>query len=107
MGDRFIEYYYSDRWFNIFAIANKEGVHKGWYCNIAEPARIFTDTITQVDLYLDLWVNPAGETLLLDEDDFEAATLLSKRQRTGARQGLQELLHMLETRQEAFAQIAT
>lgn len=102
-GDQFVEYYYADRWFNIFAVANKEGVHKGWYCNIAEPARISIDTITQVDLYLDVWINPAGETLILDEDEFEAATVLSVWQRAGARQGLQELLQMLKARQEAFA----
>jgi|SRR5436189_1633642 len=102
-GDQFVEYYYTDRWFNIFAVANKEGVHKGWYCNIAEPARISTDTIAQVDLYLDVWINPVGETLILDEDEFEAATVLSARQRAGARQGLQELLQMLKARQEVFA----
>jgi protein associated with RNAse G/E len=105
-GDQFVEYFYSNRWFNIFAIANKEGVHKGWYCNIAEPARISTDTLVQVDLYLDVWINPVGETLLLDEDEFEAATLLNEQQRSGARQGLQELLRMLEARQEVFAHIS-
>ena len=102
-GDRFVEYYYAERWFNIFAIANKEGIQKGWYCNIAEPACISTDTITQVDLYLDVWINPVGGVLLLDEDEFEAATMLSEWQRLGARQGLQELLGMLEGREEVFA----
>jgi uncharacterized protein len=104
-GDQFVEYYYANRWFNIFAIANKEGIRKGWYCNIAEPACISTDTISQVDLYLDVWINPAGEILLLDEDEFETATILNERQRLGARQGLQELLGMLEAREEAFAHI--
>jgi hypothetical protein len=93
-GDRFVEHYYSNRWFNIFAIANKNGVHKGWYCNITEPARISTDTIVQVDLYLDVWINPTGETLLLDEDEFESATILSQQQRVGAREGLRELLQL-------------
>jgi len=105
-GDRFVEHFYSNRWFNIFAIANKEGVHKGWYCNIAEPARISTDTIAQVDLYLDVWINPTGTTLLLDEDEFESAILLSKEQRTEAREGLRELQQMLEARQEVFAHIS-
>jgi protein associated with RNAse G/E len=104
-GDRFVEYFYSNRWFNIFAIASKEGVHKGWYCNIAEPARISTDTITQVDLYLDVWINPAGEILVLDEEEFAAATILNEQQRVGAKQGLQTLLQMLETRQGIFAHI--
>src|SRR5215469_14843150 len=39
-GDRFTEYYYTDRWFNIFAIADSFGTRKGWYCNVTEPALI-------------------------------------------------------------------
>ncbi len=30
-GDRFIEYYYTNRWYNIFDIADANGVRKGWY----------------------------------------------------------------------------
>ena len=40
-GDRFIEYYYTNRWYNIFDIADANGVRKGWYCNVAEPAVLF------------------------------------------------------------------
>ena len=40
-GDRFVEYYYSDRWYNIFAIHDKDdGKVKGWYCNVGKPAVI-------------------------------------------------------------------
>jgi len=102
-GDQFVEYFYSDRWFNVFAVASRKGVRKGWYCNIAEPACISRDVVTQVDLYLDVWVNPAGEALLLDEDEFEATVLLDERRRLGARQGLRELLGMVERREEVFA----
>ncbi len=31
-GDRFIEYYYTRRWYNIFDIARADGTRKGWYC---------------------------------------------------------------------------
>lgn len=105
-GDLFTEYYYVDRWFNIFDIKDATGVRKGWYCNIAEPAVIHEDKITQVDLLLDLWVSPAGETLLLDEDEFTQDTTLNDQQRNGARQGLQALLAMLAARQETFADLA-
>lgn len=107
-NDQFREYYYTDRWFNIFSISSAIGVHKGWYCNIVEPVQLDRDYIWQVDLLLDVWVNPSGEPLLLDEDEFAiaAVTVLSERQQTGARQGLQMLLRMLETRQEAFSSLA-
>lgn len=102
-GDRFIEYYYTDRWYNIFDIASKQGVRKGWYCNIAEPAMLFEDRIEQVDLLLDVWVSPEGETLILDEDEFATDTTLTAQQRNGAQQALQELLQMIAHQQEAFS----
>jgi protein associated with RNAse G/E len=102
-GDRFIEYYYTDRWYNIFDIASAQGVRKGWYCNIAEPAILFEDRIEQVDLLLDVWVSPEGEKLILDEDEFAADTTLTVRQRNGAQQALQELLQMIADQHEAFS----
>src|SRR6185312_13590230 len=76
-GDSFTEYYYTDKWFNIFAIASADGRRKGWYCNVTEPALISDDCIKQIDLLLDVWVYPTGKTLILDEDEFEADTTLS------------------------------
>lgn len=105
-GDRFVEFYYTDRWFNIFDVARKDGLRKGWYCNIAEPAHIMNTSIEQVDLFLDVWVDPTGKTLILDEDEFAAATMLSETQRLQAQQGLQTLLEMIEKRQEVFSSLA-
>jgi predicted RNA-binding protein associated with RNAse of E/G family len=105
-GDRFIEHYYNHRWFNIFDISTPNGERKGWYCNIAEPARIFDDRIEQVDLFLDVWISTTGQPLILDEDEFTTATSLNAHQRHEAQQGLQTLLAMLETRQEVFSSLA-
>lgn len=105
-GDLFTEYYYTDRWFNIFDIRSAKGTRKGWYCNVAAPAVITTERIEQIDLFLDVWVTPNGETLILDEDEFAAATTLSDEQRSGASQGLHALLDMIVARQETFASIA-
>ena len=106
--DQFIEYYYTNRWFNIFSISSTIGMHKGWYCNITEPAQLDQDAIRQVDLLLDVWVDPTGKLLILDEDEFAVAavTVLSERQFNGARQGLYMLLYMLEQRQETFSRLA-
>ena len=104
-GDRFIEYYYSDRCYNIFDIADKDGVRKGWYCNIAEPAVLFDERIEQVDLYLDVWVSSRGKILVLDEDEFAADTTLSDEQRSKAREGLQALLTLIENREDVFTSI--
>ena len=102
-GDRFTEYYYTDRWFNIFDIATAGGQRKGWYCNVTQPATISDEHIEQVDLLLDVWVDPDGTPLVLDEDEFEADTTLSDEQRAGAHQGLQDLLQMIAEQTEPFA----
>ena len=102
-GDSFIEYYYSDRWFNIFDIATAGGRRKGWYCNVAEPAAIYDDHIEQVDLLLDVWVGATGKPLILDEDEFASDMTLSEEQRNGAQEGLRDLLEMIAARREPFS----
>jgi predicted RNA-binding protein associated with RNAse of E/G family len=71
-GDRFIETYYLDRWYNIFEIHDKDDDHlKGWYCNITRPARFESEgCLAYEDLALDLWVKPDGAQAVLDEDEF-------------------------------------
>jgi protein associated with RNAse G/E len=91
LGDRFVEYYYTDRWYNIFVIHEGEsGPIKGWYCNIGKPAVFEDGTVWYTDLALDLWVSTSGEQTVLDEDEFEALGL-NEELRTGALQGLEEL----------------
>ena len=101
-GDCFTEYYYSDRWYNIFDIADAGGQRKGWYCNIAQPASLFDGRIEQVDLLLDVWVDPRGVPLVLDEDEFEADNTLNAELRQAALDGLRELLEMIAAQSEPF-----
>ena len=83
-----------------------DGKRKGWYCNVAEPAVILAERIEQVDLLLDVWVDPDGTPLVLDEDEFAADMTLSDEQRHGAKEGLQALLRIIADRQEVFSEIA-
>jgi uncharacterized protein len=75
-GDRFVEIFYTDRWYNIFEIHDRDTDQlKGWYCNITMPAELHTDSVSYVDLALDLLVYPDGRQLVLDEDEFDALPL--------------------------------
>ena len=75
-GDRFVETYYTGRWYNIFEIHGRgDDRLRGWYCNIAKPAMIWGDTLSYVDLALDLLVFPDGRQIVLDEDEFSALPL--------------------------------
>ena len=90
-GDRFVEYYYSDRWYNIFAIHDRnDGKVKGWYCNVGMPAVIEDDVVSYVDLALDLWVSVDGKQTVLDEDEF-AKLELDDELSNNALNGLREL----------------
>ena len=89
--DRFVEYYYSNHWYNIFEIHDRDDDHlKGWYCNIGMPAVIEDGVVSYVDLALDLWISTNGKQSVLDEDEFETLEL-SEDLRAGALNGLEEL----------------
>jgi len=93
-GDRFVEYYYFDRWYNIFAIHDRDdGRLKGWYCNIGMPAVMEGDLVSYIDLALDLWVSADGRQTILDEDEFEMLDL-NNELRSEALQGLHDLLEL-------------
>ncbi|MCQ3935566.1 MAG: DUF402 domain-containing protein [Chloroflexi bacterium] len=71
-NDRFVETFYSDKWYNIFEIYDRDdGRLKGWYCNITKPAVIEDGSVSYVDLALDLWVSADGTRKVLDEDELE------------------------------------
>lgn len=97
-GDRFVEIFYSDRWYNIFEIYDRDkNLLKGWYCNIGLPAEIEDSRVSYRDLALDLLVHPDGTQFVLDEDEF-AILPLDEDQRRQACQALDEL-------QEHFARM--
>lgn len=90
-GDRFVETYYTDRWYNIFEIHERENDSlRGWYCNISYPARFVGSVLSYVDLALDLIVTPNGQQIVIDEDEFNVLPL-SNDDRRRALQALAEL----------------
>lgn len=105
-NDRFVEYFFDDRWFNIFEVHDVSDDHlKGWYCNITRPAQLAEHEIRNVDLALDVWIHPDGRTLTLDEDEF-AELDIDEQTREAARAGLNALLAMIDAREKPFDQIA-
>ena len=101
-GDRFIEWFYTDRWYNIMEVRERSGVLKGWYCNVTWPAEITQDMVSYRDLTLDLWVAPDGSALTLDMDEFEADISLSVEERSQALAALVELRAHLARGEEPF-----
>jgi protein associated with RNAse G/E len=103
-GDIFLETFFSDRWYNIFAIFNGDNRgFKGWYCNITRPASIEATRVIAEDLALDLVVYPDLRWKVLDEEEF-AAIELGPEERARARLALEELIARVSSTEEPFNQ---
>jgi predicted RNA-binding protein associated with RNAse of E/G family len=102
-GDRFVEEFYTDRWYNIFRIYDGEsGTFKGWYCNICRPARIEPGHVYAEDLALDLVVAPGGRWRVVDQDEFQALSL-SGADRRCAISALKKLQRLASAQEEPFS----
>ena len=96
--DRFVETFYTDHWYNIFEIYDRDhGQIKGWYCNVGRPAVIADGVVSYVDLALDLWVASDGKQTVLDEDEFDELSLNAK-DREMASSALADLQELFESK---------
>lgn len=104
-GDRFVETFYAEYWYNTFAIYDAHNdCFKGWYCNITRPARIELGHIYAEDLAIDLIVYPDGQWLVLDEDEFEELDI-PKQDREQAKVALSDLIRHAENKTGPFRRI--
>jgi protein associated with RNAse G/E len=101
-GDRFVETFYFDRWYNVFAIYDrKTEKFKVWYCNITRPAWIDANHLYAEDLALDLIVYPDLTYQVVDQDEFEALEL-SGADRSNAQSALDELIKLAAAGEHPF-----
>lgn len=67
------EYYWLDRWYNIFRFHTPDGNLRNFYCNISMPPRFADDVLDYVDLDIDVLVWPDGRHVVLDLDDYQVS----------------------------------
>jgi uncharacterized protein len=104
-GTRTVEYYWLDRWYNVFRFLQSDDSTKLWYCNVSTPATIADGVLSYVDLDMDLLVQPDLSYEVLDFDDFEKNAQrfgYSEKTRRMAHHTVDELRVMIETRQFPF-----
>jgi protein associated with RNAse G/E len=96
-GDVFVEFYYFERWYNVFQISAPDGTLKGWYANIGLPAELNPEAgeLAYIDLALDVWTNPNGEFVVLDQEEFEELIREHAELAEGAEEGRQRLLELV------------
>lgn len=105
IGDIFTEYYFKNKWFNIFEIRGGKDNHlKGWYCNITEPPKISDNEIIWTDLLLDIFISPEGKITVTDEDEFERLNLKEKDKDSwkNSIKAKDEIIRMFKLKKEPF-----
>ncbi len=95
-GDRMVEHFFTDRYYNVFEVSAPDGSLKGYYCNITRPAVVTDSEIRADDLALDISVNPSGAFMLLDEDEFRDLAL-STDERQAAELAADELVSLIRS----------
>ena len=94
-----VEYFWLDRWYNVFKFHEADGSFRNYYCNIAMPATFADRVLNYVDLDIDVVVWPNGKYDVLDRDDFERNTLkynYPKEIKERAEESVTELIGMVE-----------
>ena len=94
-----VEYYWLNRWYNVFRFLKDDGSTRLWYCNINTPPEFNGGTLSYVDLDIDLLVQPDFSFQVLDEGEFETNAGLygySKEEKLSVRSAVDELIAMIE-----------
>lgn len=62
--------FWRERWYNVFTNYDETGALSDFYCNVAMPFTLDSNTLKYVDLDLDVQFFPDGRYEILDEDEF-------------------------------------
>jgi protein associated with RNAse G/E len=104
-GMRSVEYYWLDRWYNIFRFLNEDGQTRLFYCNVNMPPTFDGDTLSYIDLDIDVLVQPDLSYQILDLEEFQANAVrfsYSSEVKSSAHDAVGEVISMIEARQFPF-----
>ena len=65
------EYYWLDRWYNVFQFHEPDGELRNFYCNISEPPKLKKNVLDYVDFDLDILVWKDFSYEILDSEEFD------------------------------------
>lgn len=105
-GTHSLEFYWLDRWYNVFRFAKPDGQLRNYYCNVNVPPTFADGVLSYIDLDLDILVEPDFSYRIVDTEEFEqnvAAQNYSAEVQVNARKALDELVSLIETKQFPFS----
>jgi uncharacterized protein len=94
------EYYWLDRWFNIFRFSAPDGRLQSYYCNINIPPVLDGEVLRYIDLDIDILVQPDLTYRVVDLEDFESNAKrygYSNEVRASAENALNEVIALIES----------
>jgi protein associated with RNAse G/E len=104
-GTRTIEYYWLNRWYNVFRFLDEVGKTSLYYCNINLPPRLEGGLLSYIDLDIDILVQPDFSYQILDLEEFETNAALygySDQVKEKARAAVNEMSLIIESSQFPF-----
>ena len=104
-GTRTLEYYWLDRWYNVFRFLEADGTTKLFYCNVNMPPTISSSSLTYIDLDIDILVRPDFSYQILDLEEFAANAArygYPEQVKTRSHEAVDELIAMIKARQFPF-----
>ena len=106
LGTHSTEYYWLDRWYNVFRFSDPDGKLKCFYCNVNAPPQFDGRVLSYIDLDIDVLVAPNLTYRILDLDDFEENAKrypYPEEIQANARRALAELIALVESKSFPFA----
>jgi predicted RNA-binding protein associated with RNAse of E/G family len=94
-------YDFLDKGYEIIKVLDMEDKLTGYYCNINKYPKVHEGWYEVVDLFLDIWVFPDMNYVVLDEDEFEDAFkkgVIKEDEKKFAEKNLGDIIRILETK---------
>ena len=95
------EYYWLDRWYNVFRFRDPDRTRSRFYCNVTQPPTLKDSVLSYVDLDIDVLVESDFSYQILDLEDFEAYRY-PEAVKQRAREALDDVISLVETRSFPF-----
>lgn len=104
-GTLSLEYYWLDRWYNIFRFSQPSGELRNYYCNVNVPPTFDGRVLSYIDLDIDILVQNDFSYSILDLEEFQKNADCygyPEHIRENVRRASQELIELIEKRKFPF-----
>ena len=101
------EYYWLNRWYNVFRFSDPDRKLKNYYCNVNQPPRFDGRVLSYIDLDIDVLVAPDLTYKILDVEDFEENArryAYPEEVQANAHRALAELTGLIESKAFPFTE---